>query len=139
MKGAVIWITGDDADRNDRVLHRLRDELSGRGGRVEIFHSDVEETLGVRDDLQRKIHACSMLARNGVTVLVSGASMPDHGEDIPCRSIEASSIERDESLQRFIRKLELGGLVPPPPQDLHPDEHGEIMKKLERLGYLEEE
>jgi hypothetical protein len=140
MTGAIIWITGKDGGRNSAVLERLRAELAERGGRVEVLHGDLEENLGVHEDLDRKIHACSMLARNGVTVLVSSSSLPDHEEEgVTCMEVEASSIEDAEGMHEFIRRLELGGLVPPPSHDVHPDEEEEIRKRLAQLGYLDED
>ena len=140
MTGAIIWITGDNDSRNSGVLERLRAELAERGGRVEVLHGDLEENLGVHENLDRKIHACAMLARNGVTVLVSSSSMPDREEEgVACMEVEASSIEDAEGMHEFVRKLELRGLVPPPPHDLHPDEEEEIRKRLTQLGYLDED
>ncbi len=139
MKGLVIWIkTEEGADES--ILDKLGREIEVRGGRVEVFHSEAIENLGMENNDRAKAVACAMLASHGVVVIASGPEHPsiNPGEKLEVRIIEESDLHRTDTKDIFMRDLELAGLVPPPKYDVHPDEEKEILKKLQDLGYLEE-
>jgi len=139
MKGLVIWIkTREGSD--ETVLDTLGEEISGRGGRVEVFHSQAVENLGMEDNHEAKAYACAMLASHGVVVIASssGSSGIKTSGDIAVREIAEDELNDPATHENFIRDLELAGLVPPPKYDVHPDEEQEILKKLQDMGYIEE-
>jgi hypothetical protein len=139
VKGLVIWIrTGEGSDES--LLDELGSEISERGGRVEVFHSEAVESLGMEENLQAKAVACAMLASHGVVVIASGSETPDivSSDKLEMREVEESRLMDGKFRHSFMRDLELAGLVPPPKYDVHPDEEKEILKKLQDLGYLDD-
>jgi len=138
MKGLVIWI-GTEEGSDEAILDELGREIGERGGRVEVFHSETIESLGMVENDRAKAAACAMLASHGVVVIASGAKKPgiNTGEKYEIRQIEESALRQIDTHDSFIRDLELAGLVPPPKYDVHPDEEKEILKKLQDLGYLD--
>ena len=139
MKGLVIWIKTEEGS-DEAILDELGKEIEERGGRVEVFHSEAVENLGMEKNDRAKAVACAMLASHGVVVIASGAEEPsiNPGEKLEIRVINESDLHHTDAHDGFIRDLELAGLVPPPKYDVHPDEEKEILKKLQDLGYLEE-
>jgi len=139
MKGLVIWIRTEEGS-NESILDELGSEIGDRGGKVEVFHSEAVESLGMEKNDRAKAVACAMLASHGVVVIASGTeeSGINAGEKLAVREIEESDLRQAETHDSFIRDLELAGLVPPPKYDLHPDEEEKILKKLQDLGYLED-
>lgn len=139
MKGLVIWIrTAKDSD--EKVLDELGAEIMDRGGRVEVFHSQAVESLGMEENHRAKEVACAMLASHGVVVIASGSETPGitSGEKLVVKEVDGVKLQELEFRLAFMRELELAGLVPPPRFDVHPDEEQEILKKLQDMGYLEE-
>ncbi|MCK4806121.1 MAG: hypothetical protein KAT09_00670 [Candidatus Aegiribacteria sp.] len=139
MKGLVIWIrTAEGSDES--ILDKIGRDIEERGGRVEVFHSEAVENLGMEKNDRAKAIACAMLASHGVVVIASGTEKPgiNPGEKLEIRIIEESDLRHSDTHDGFMRDLELAGLVPPPKYDVHPDEEKEILKKLQDLGYLEE-
>lgn len=139
MKGLIIWIrTAQDSD--EKVLDELGAEITDRGGRVEVFHSQAVESLGMEENHRAKEVACAMLASHGVVVIASGSETPGitSGEKLEVREVDGVRLQEKEFRISFMRELELAGLVPPPKYDVHPDEEREIIKKLQDMGYLEE-
>jgi len=138
MKGLVIWIKTEEGS-DEAILDELGKEIEERGGRVEVFHSEAVENLGMEKNDRAKAVACAMLASHGVVVIASGAEEPsiNPGEKLEIRVINESDLHHTDAHDGFIRDLELAGLVPPPKYDVHPDEEKEILKKLQDLGYLE--
>lgn len=139
MKGLVIWIRIREGS-DERILDSLGEEIKGRGGRVEVFHSQAVENLGMEDNHGAKAYACAMLASHGVVVIASGTEESGIGNtgNITVREVTEAELKDSKTQARFIRDLELAGLVPPPRYDVHPDEEKEILKKLQDMGYLEE-
>ncbi|MBN2585893.1 MAG: hypothetical protein JXA64_01815 [Candidatus Fermentibacteraceae bacterium] len=139
MKGLVIWILADEGS-DEAVLDELGTEIKDRGGRVEVFHSEAVESLGMEENYRAKAVACAMLASHGVVVIASGRSgsgiVP--GEKLAVREVSEEQLRDGRVRTGFMRDLELAGLVPPPKYDVHPDEEKEILKRLQDLGYLEE-
>lgn len=140
MKGLVIWI-GTEEGSDEAVLDELGAEIGERGGRVEVFHSEAVENLGMENNEKAKAMACAMLASHGVVVIASGKKDPgiEHADDLEIRMVREEELRDGTTRNVFIRELELAGLVPPPKYDVHPDEEEEILKKLQDLGYLDEE
>lgn len=138
MKGLVIWIR-TDADSDEAILDELGVEIGQRGGRVEVFHSEAVESLGMEENHQAKAVACAMLASHGVVVIASGPSDSgiSSGEKLAVREVSEAELGDPAVRSDFMRDLELAGLVPPPKFDVHPDEEKEILKRLQDLGYLE--
>lgn len=139
MKGLVIWIRTEDGS-DEAILDKLGTEIEERGGRVEVFHSKAVENLGMEKNDKAKAVACAMLASHGVVVITSGAENPSikPGEKLEIRIIEETDLYNTDIHDKFIRDLELAGLVPAPKYDVHPDEEKEILKKLQDLGYLDD-
>lgn len=140
MKGLVIWIrTAEGSD--ETILDELGAEISGRGGRVEVFHSRAVESLGMEENSRAKSVACAMLASHGVVVIASGEdpSGLETGERFAVRDVTVEQLMDITIRNGFIRDLELSGLIPPPKYDVHPDEEKEILKRLQEMGYLEED
>ncbi len=139
MKGLVIWIRTEDGS-DEAILDKLGTEIEERGGRVEVFHSKAVENLGMEKNDKAKAVACAMLASHGVVVITSGAENPSikPGEKLEIRIIEETDLYNTDIHDKFIRNLELAGLVPAPKYDVHPDEEKEILKKLQDLGYLDD-
>jgi len=75
MKGLVIWI-GTEEGSDEAILDELGREIGERGGRVEVFHSETIESLGMVENDRAKAAACAMLASHGVVVIASGAKKP---------------------------------------------------------------
>lgn len=140
MKGLVIWI-GTEEGSDEAVLDELGVEIGERGGRVEVFHSEAVENLGMENNEKAKAMACAMLASHGVVVIASGKKDPciEQAGDLEIRIIGEKELMNSKTRNGFIRELELAGLVPPPKYDVHPDEEEEILKKLQDLGYLDGE
>jgi len=138
MKGLVIWIKTKKGS-DEVILDKLGAEIEERGGRVEVFHSEAVEKLGMEKNDKAKAIACAMLASHGVVVIASGMETPSitSGEKLEVRVIEESDILQTDIHDNFMRDLELAGLVPAPRYDVHPDEEKEILKKLQDLGYLD--
>jgi hypothetical protein len=139
MKGLVIWIrTEEGSDEN--ILDELGAEIGERGGRVEVFHSQAVESLGMEENHSAKAVACAMLASHGVVVIASGpaGSGIASGDRLVVREVSEAQLMDRTVRMGFMRDLELAGLVPPPKYDVHPDEEKEILKRLQDLGYLEE-
>lgn len=138
-KGLVIWIR-IEPDSDESVLDELGSEILDRGGKVEVFHSETIESLGMEENERAKAAACAMLANHGVIVIASGSESPGvtAGENFEIREIDESELHSNNSHDIFMRDLELAGLVPPPEYDVHPDEEEEILKKLKDLGYLDD-
>ncbi len=138
MKGLIIWIR-TEADSNESILDELGGEIADRGGKVEVFHSEAIESLGMEENERAKAAACAMLANHGVIVIASGNESPGitAGKNFEIREIDESSIYLKDAHDKFMRNLELAGLVPPPKYDVHPDEEKDILKKLKDLGYLD--
>ncbi len=139
MKGLVIWIRTEEGS-DEAILDKLGIEIQERGGRVEVFHSEAVENLGMEKNDKAKAVACAMLASHGVVVITSGAEDPsiNPGEKLEIRIIEESNLRKTDIHDSFMRDLELAGLVPAPKYDVHPDEEKEILKKLQDLGYLDD-
>ena len=139
MKGLIIWIR-TEAGSNESILDELGSEIEGRGGKVEVFHSETIESLGMEENERAKAAACAMLANHGVIVIASGSDSPGitAGEKFEIREIEESELHLTNANDTFMRNLELAGLIPPPKYDVHPDEEEEILKKLKDLGYLDD-
>ncbi len=139
MKGLVIWIRTEDGS-DEAILDKLGTEIEERGGRVEVFHSKAVENLGMEKNDKAKAVACAMLASHGVVVITSGAENPSikPGEKLEVRIIKETDLYNTDIHDKFIRNLELAGLVPAPKYDVHPDEEKEILKKLQDLGYLDD-
>ncbi|NOQ23438.1 MAG: hypothetical protein GQ565_12435 [Candidatus Aegiribacteria sp.] len=139
MKGLVIWIRTEEGS-DESIMDELGREIKERGGRVEVFHSEAIENLGMEKNDSAKAVACAMLASHGVVVIASGAENPsiNPGEKLEIRIIEESDLHHTDIHDSFVRGLELAGLVPPPKYYVHPDEEKEILRKLQDLGYLEE-
>ncbi len=140
MKGLIIWIR-IEADSDEFILDELGCEIEDRGGKVEVFHSEAIESLGMKENERAKAAACAMLASHGVIVIASGSESPGitAGEKFEIREINESELNRNKTHDTFMRNLELAGLVPPPKYDVHPDEEEEILKKLKDLGYLDDD
>ncbi len=136
MKGLVIWIQG--ALNDEAVLDELGNVISSRGGKAEVFHTEAIANLDMKDNEKAKAVACGMIARHGVVVVASGSESPciSNCDDFEIREIQVDELGEDIAHGDFMRTLELAGLVPPPKDDVHPDEEEEILKKLESLGYL---
>lgn len=139
MKGLVIWIR-TEKDSDEKILDELGAEIIDRGGRVEVFHSQAVESLGMEENHRAKEVACAMLASHGVVVITSGSETPGitSGEKLEVREVDGVKLQELEFRLAFMRELELAGLVPPPRYDVHPDEEQKIIKKLQDMGYLEE-
>ena len=139
MKGLVIWIRTQEGS-DEAILDRLGREIEERGGRVEVFHSEAVENLGMEKNDAAKAVACAMLASHGVIVIASGQDEPEvkTGDRLEVRVVPESDLFQEDIHDSFMRDLELAGLVPPPRFDVHPDEEKEILKKLQDLGYLGE-
>jgi len=139
MKGLVIWIRTEEGS-DETILDRLGNEIEERGGRVEVFHSEAVENLGMEKNDAAKAVACAMLASHGVIVIASGREEPaiSNGDKLEIRVVPESELSQSDVHDSFMRDLELAGLVPPPKYDVHPDEEKKILKKLQDLGYLEE-
>ncbi len=139
MKGLVIWIRTEEGS-DESILDELGRDIEERGGRVEVFHSEAVENLGMEKNDRAKAIACAMLASHGVVVIASGVENPsiNPSDKLEIRIIEESDLRHTDAHDSFMRDLELAGLVPPPKYDVHPDEEKEILKKLQDLGYLEE-
>jgi hypothetical protein len=139
MKGLVIWIRTEEGSE-ETVLDELGAEIGDRGGRVEVFHSEAVESLGMEENYGAKAVACAMLASHGVVVIASGPSGSgiESGEKLVVREVTEEQLMDRTVRTSFMRDLELAGLVPPPKYDVHPDEEKEILKRLQDLGYLEE-
>ncbi len=139
MKGLVIWIRTEEGSE-ETVLDELGAEIGDRGGRVEVFHSEAVESLGMEENYRAKAVACAMLASHGVVVIASGPSGSgiSSGEKLVVREVTEEQLMDRTVRTSFMRDLELAGLVPPPKYDVHPDEEKEILKRLQDLGYLEE-
>ncbi|OPL18532.1 MAG: hypothetical protein AVO35_04160 [Candidatus Aegiribacteria sp. MLS_C] len=140
MKGLVIWIR-TAGDSGEAVLDELGAEISGRGGRVEVFHGHAVENLGMEENSRAKAVACAMLASHGVVVIASGVdpSGLETGERFALREVSEQQLLDITYRNSFIRDLELSGLIPPPALDVHPDEEKEILKRLREMGYLDED
>ncbi len=139
MKGLVIWILrGSESDES--VLDELGKEIGDRGGRVEVFHSGTLKNLGMTDNHEAKVAACAMVASHGVVVIASGnkSSGIPSGPELAVREVSMDDLRDEVRRASFMRNLELGGLVPPPRHDVHPDEEKKILARLKELGYLEE-
>ncbi len=138
MKGLVIWIR-TEIESDESILDELGREIKDRGGKVEVFHSEAIESLGMEENERAKAAACAMLANHGVIVIASGSESPGitAGKNFEIREIEKSELSRNTAHDKFIRDLELAGLVPPPKYDVHPDEEEDILKRLKDLGYLD--
>jgi hypothetical protein len=138
LKGLIIWIR-TEADSDESVLDELGSEIEDRGGKVEVFHSEAIESLGMEDNERAKAAACAMLANHGVIVIASCSKFQGvtAGENFEIREIDESELHSNNSHDIFMRDLELAGLVPPPEYDVHPDEEKEILKKLKDLGDLD--
>lgn len=136
MKGLVIWIKGNTDD--EAVLSELGRVISSRGGKTEVFHSETVASLNMEGNEKVKSVACGMIARHGVVVIMSGADSPciSTCDDYEVREISIDELGEDIAHGDFIRTLELAGLVPPPNEDVSPDEAKEILKKLHTLGHL---
>lgn len=139
MKGLVIWIMTEEGS-DESVLDRLGTEIGDRGGRVEVFHSQAVESLGMEENHGAKAVACAMLASHGVVVIASGSGNSGiaASEKLEIREVTEKDMRDAEYRKTFMRDLELAGLVPPPRYDVHPDEEKEILKKLQDLGYLDD-
>ena len=139
MKGLVIWVRTEEGS-DEAILDKLGSEIEERGGRVEVFHSEAVENLGMEKNEKAKAVACAMLASHGVVVITSGMEIPSirSTEKLEIRIIEESDLSHIDVHDSFMRDLELAGLVPPPKYDVHPDEEKEILKKLKDLGYLDD-
>ena len=82
--GRTIWLTGLPSAGKSTIAEIVADELRGRGERVEVLDGDIIRTylsrgLGFskedRDENIRRIgFVASLLARNGVNVLVAAIS-----------------------------------------------------------------
>lgn len=138
MKGLIIWIR-TEAGSDESILDEIGSEIEDRGGKVEVFHSETLENLGMQENESAKAAACAMLANHGVIVIASGSGPPgvNPGKNFEIREIGESELRGDNAQDTFMRHLELAGLVPAPKYDVHPDEEEEILKKLKDLGYLD--
>lgn len=139
MKGLVIWVrTGEGSDES--ILDEIGMEISGRGGRVEVFHREAAASLGIEDSERARAAACAMLAGHGVIVITGGSGSPgiSGGERLEVRDIPEGDLQESSTLHDFMRELELSGLIPPPKYDVHPDEEKEIIRRLQDLGYLDD-
>ncbi|MCD4848495.1 MAG: hypothetical protein K8R76_09900 [Candidatus Aegiribacteria sp.] len=138
MKGLIIWIR-TEAGSDESILDELGSEIEDRGGKVEVFHSEAIEKLGMKENERAKAAACAMLANHGVIVIASGNESPgiNSGVNFEIREIDESELCLKNAHYTFMRDLELAGLVPPPKYDVHPDEEEEILRKLKDLGYLD--
>lgn len=138
MKGLVIWIR-TEIESDESILDELGREIEDRGGKVEVFHSEAIESLGMEENERAKAAACAMLANHGVIVIASGNESPgmNAGKNFEIREIDESDICLSDTYDTFMRNLELAGLVPPPKYDVHPDEEEDILKRLKDLGYLD--
>jgi hypothetical protein len=138
MKGLVIWIRTEEGS-DEAILDELGKVIEDRGGKVEVFHSEAVESLGMEKNDAAKAVACAMLASHGVIVIASGQENPDINtcKKLEIRIIPESDLHKSDVRDSFMRDLELAGLVPPPKYDVHPDEEEKILKKLQDLGYLD--
>src|SRR5208283_2914214 len=83
-KGFVLWFTGMSGAGKSTVSQLLAERLRALGARVEVLDGDevrehLSKGLGFskedRDENIRRIgFVCELLARNGVTVIVSAIS-----------------------------------------------------------------
>jgi len=138
VKGLVIWIRRSPGS-DESVLDRLGEEIGSRGGRVEVFHSQALEKLGISDNHQALSAACAMLASHGVIVIAAGDGLSgmDDSDSVAVREISEEELLDGSSHREFMRQLELSGLIPPPKHDVHPDEEKEILERLRKLGYID--
>ncbi|MBD3369755.1 hypothetical protein GF402_05250 [Candidatus Fermentibacteria bacterium] len=134
--GVVIWIS-DGGSRANELADGLKVEMTSRGGKVELLDAEALGRLGAGGNHGGTAAACDMLARHGAIVIVIGkATLHCDLHDVEVQEITSEMIASEDAIQRFLRKLELSGLLPPPKHDVHPDEEEEIRKKLSDLGYL---
>jgi adenylylsulfate kinase len=101
-KGLVIWLTGLSGAGKTTLARAIRQELLQTGGAVELLDGDeVRENLShglgfSKEDRDRNVSrigfVARLLARNGVTVLVSAISPYQQSRDDARRLIESDGV-----------------------------------------------
>jgi adenylyl-sulfate kinase len=101
-KGLVIWLTGLSGAGKTTLARAIRQELLQTGRMVELLDGDeVRENLShglgfSKEDRDRNVHrigfVARLLARNGVTVLVSAISPYRQSRDDARRLIEGDCV-----------------------------------------------
>jgi adenylylsulfate kinase len=101
-KGLVIWLTGLSGAGKTTLARAIRQELLQTGGAVELLDGDeVRENLShglgfSKEDRDRNVSrigfVARLLARNGVTVLVSAISPYRQSRDDARRLIESDGV-----------------------------------------------
>jgi adenylyl-sulfate kinase len=101
-KGLVIWLTGLSGAGKTTLARAIRQELLQTGSMVELLDGDeVRENLShglgfSKEDRDRNVHrigfVARLLARNGVTVLVSAISPYRQSRDDARRLIEGDGV-----------------------------------------------
>ena len=101
-KGLVIWLTGLSGAGKTTLARAIRQELLQTGQAIELLDGDeVRENLShglgfSKEDRDRNVHrigfVARLLARNGVTVLVSAISPDRQSRDDARRLIENDGV-----------------------------------------------
>ena len=101
-KGLVIWLTGLSGAGKTTLARAIRQELLQTGQAIELLDGDeVRENLShglgfSKEDRDRNVHrigfVARLLARNGVTVLVSAISPYRQSRDDARRFIEGDGV-----------------------------------------------
>jgi len=125
MSLVIAVLPGDES-----AMKLLEGAIRARGADVQVLTAGLEPGISPGSIPS----AAALLARHGVTVIVDGSS----GEcTAGAVKADAADLLEPGSLDAFLRRLELAGLVPPPAgEEIACDEENLIRERLQKLGYL---
>lgn len=128
-KGITVCVTGANVDDTARVLLRRLVELGGKAERID------DATVARLGGPYGATHACDLLARNGVVVVITCSPVRPEGDLL---EVEVSEHDTpDFAAEKILDDLAEAGVVDLESVNYTPEEEERIRARLAKLGYIE--